>query len=173
MSKLRDILAAVAPTVATALGGPLAGVATRAIASKMLGREDATEDEVQEAVTSANGADLLKLKELELEFAKYLKDADIKLEQIASDDRSSARDRQARMKDWTPTILGLAIIVGFFGALAYIFVYGLPDSGSEVLLLMIGSLGAMTTQVANYYFGSSAGSKSKNAIISNLREATT
>ena len=165
MSKLRDILAAVAPTVATALGGPLAGVATRAIAPKMLGRDDATGDEVQKAVVSANGADLLKLKELEAEFAKHLKDADINLEQIASDDRSSARNRQARMKDWTPTVLGLAIIIGFFGALAYIFFYGLPDSGSEVLLLMIGSLGAMTTQVANYYFGSSAGSKSKNACI--------
>jgi hypothetical protein len=168
-NKIKDIIAAVAPTVATALGGPLAGVATRAIAGKILGRDDATFDEVEAAVTAASGADLVKLKELEYEFKAQLKDADIQLEKISADDRASARDRQARMKDWTPSILGLAIIIGFFGVLAYIFRFGLPDQGSEVLLIMVGALGTMTSQVGNFFFGSSAGSKTKDAVIAELK----
>lgn len=169
-NKIKDILATVAPTVATALGGPLAGVATRAIAGKILGRDDASVEEVEAAVAAASGTDLVKLKELEYEFKAQLKDADIQLERISADDRASARDRQARMKDWTPSVLGLAIIIGFFGVLAYIFRFGLPDQGSEVLLIMVGALGTMTSQVGNFFFGSSAGSKSKDAIISELKK---
>lgn len=169
-NKIKDILATVAPTVATALGGPLAGVATRAIAGKILGRDDASVEEVEAAVAAASGTDLVKLKELEYEFKAQLKDADIQLERISADDRASARDRQARMKDWTPSVLGLAIIIGFFGVLAYIFRFGLPDQGSEVLLIMVGALGTMTSQVGSFFFGSSAGSKSKDAIISELKK---
>jgi hypothetical protein len=167
--KLKAIIATVAPGIATALGGPLAGVATRALADKLLGTPDASAEAVEQAVAAATGGDLVKLKELEGEFQAQMQDAGIALERIAADDRASARDRQAKMKDWTPSVLGLAIIVGFFGVLAWIFRFGLPDNGSEVLLIMVGALGAMTTQVGNYFFGSSTGSKNKDAIIAGLK----
>lgn len=169
--RIGDVLAAVAPTLAAALGGPLAGIATRAIADKILGRGDAPIEEIEAAVVSASGADLVKLKELEYEFKAQLRDADIQLERIAAADRASARERQARTKDWIPSVLGLTVILGFFGVLAYIFRFGLPDQGGEVLLIMVGSLGAMTSQVGNFFFGSSAGSKSKDATIAELKRA--
>lgn len=169
---LRDIIATVAPTLATALGGPLAGVATRAIAGKLLGREDATIKELEAAVVSGTtGADLVKLKELELEFKIDLENAGIEMESIAADDRDSARMRQVKMKDWTPSVLGLAIILGFFGMLAYIMKYGLLADGNEVTLIMVGALSAMTTQVGNFFFGSSSGSKTKDTLIADLKGA--
>ncbi|WP_039017327.1 hypothetical protein [Halocynthiibacter namhaensis] len=170
-SVIKDIIATVAPTLATALGGPLAGVATRAIAAKILGKDDASFAEVEAAITGASGADLVRLKELEYEFKAQMEEADIKLESIAADDRNSARQRQVQMKDWTPSVLGLAIIIGFFGVLAYIFRFGLPAEGSEVLLIMMGALGTMTSQVGNFFFGSSSGSKSKDAVIADLKGA--
>lgn len=170
-SVIKDIIATVAPTLATALGGPLAGVATRAIAGKILGKDDASFAEVEAAITGASGADLVRLKELEYEFKAQMEEADIKLESIAADDRNSARLRQVQMKDWTPSVLGLAIIIGFFGVLAYIFRFGLPAEGSEVLLIMVGALGTMTSQVGNFFFGSSSGSKSKDAVIADLKGA--
>lgn len=169
--RIKDILGAVAPTLATALGGPLAGVATRAIAGKILERDDASVEEVEAALAAANGPDLVKLKEVDHAFKAQLEEADIQLERISAGDRASARERQARMKDWTPSVLGLAIIIGFFAVLAYLFRFGLPDQGSEVLLIMVGALGTMTSQVGNFFFGSSAGSKSKDAIISDLKGA--
>jgi len=165
----KNILAEVAPVLATAFGGPLAGVAAKAIAGKMLGREDASLDEVIAAVEGASPADLVKLKDLELEFATQMRDAEIDLERVAAGDRDSARNRQARMKDWTPSVLGTAIVLGFFGLLAYIVKYGLPSDGSDVLLIMVGALAAMTTQVGNYFFGSSTGSKNKDEIIADLK----
>jgi hypothetical protein len=164
-----DVIATAAPGLATALGGPLAGVATKAIAEKLLGKPTASGDDVVKAIMGATPADLVKLRELDATFKADMKKADIRLEEIAADDRDSARQRQAQTKDRTPAILGLAIVVGFFGVLAYLFKYGLPKEGSEVRLIMVGSLGVMTSQVGNFFFGSSSGSKSKDALISNLK----
>ncbi|KXF92104.1 hypothetical protein [Phaeobacter inhibens] len=168
--KIIEILAAVAPTLATALGGPLAGVATRTIATKLLGQEDATDNEVEAAILQADGNDLVRLREVETEFAARMKEAGIELERIAANDRDSARARQVKMRDRTPTVLGLLIILGFFAVLGAIFYYGLPESGREVLLAMVGALAAMTNQISNYFFGSSAGSKEKQDIISALKK---
>ncbi len=167
--KFIDIIATVAPTLATALGGPLAGVATRVIAGKLLGKDTASLEDVGAAIINAAPADLVKLKELDVQFKKDMAQAGVQLEKIAADDRGSARDRQVRMKDWTPSILGLAIIIGFFGTLAYIFRFGMPETGAEVLLIMMGALGGMTAQVGNYFFGSSTGSKSKDVTIAQLK----
>ena len=130
---IKQIIATVAPALATALGGPLAGMATRAIATELLGDPDADIVLVESAVATASGPDLVKLKELDVRFKADMQKARIDLEEIAAKDRNSARDRQVRMKDWTPSVLGLAIIVGFFGVLGVIFAFGLPDTGAEVL----------------------------------------
>jgi hypothetical protein len=168
-AKILEILGAVAPTIATALGGPLAGVATRTIADKLMGKPGASQEEVEQAILGASGADLVRMKEIEAEFAAQMKEADIELAQIDAGDRDSARDRQVKMRDWTPTLLGLVIIAGFFGVLAAIFLYGLPETGREVLLAMVGALAGMTSQISNYFFGSSAGSKEKQEIIAALK----
>lgn len=163
--KIIRFLSAVAPTVAAALGGPMAGVAVDALATQFMGRQGASADEVEQAILGASAADLVKLKQLDAEFAAQLQEGGIELERIASQDRVSARDRQVKMRDWTPAILGVLIIAGFFGVLSAIFYLGLPEDGSEVLLIMVGALGAMTSQVGNFFFGSSTGSKDKQQII--------
>ncbi len=169
--KLKELIATVAPTLATALGGPLAGVATRVITGKLMGDELASEDLLETHLEAASPDDLLALKQAELEFTAKMEEAGIELERVAAGDRASARDRQVQMRDWTPSALGLAVILGFFGVLAYLFRFGLPDDGSEVLLILVGALSAMTTQVGNFFFGSSSGSKSKDAIIADLKGA--
>ncbi len=64
MSGLTDILRAVAPTIATALGGPLAGAAVSFLASK-LGVDPAV---VEQTVAGMGPADLVKLKQMDLDF---------------------------------------------------------------------------------------------------------
>jgi len=167
--KLKGVLATVAPVLATALGGPLAGVATRTLAQKWIGDDAAGAAEIEAALAAATPADLVTLKEIEATFEAEMKRAGVELEKIAASDRDSARKRQTSMKDWTPSVLGLAIILGFFAVLAWIFRHGLPDSGGEVLLIMVGALGTMTSQVGNYFFGSSVGSKTKEAIIAGMK----
>jgi hypothetical protein len=106
MSGLKSILGALAPTVATALGGPLGGMAVKMVADK-LGISDATQEAVEMALTKATPEDLAKLKECEAQFKIEMKKLDIDLVRIAAEDRSSARARQAALKDSTPTILAI------------------------------------------------------------------
>lgn len=164
----KAIVGTVAPTIATALGGPLAGVATKTLASKLLGRPEATEEEVEAAVVGADPQTLLRLKEVETEFKKHMTDAGIKLEEIEAGDRANARAREIALKDHTPAYLAYAITVGFFGTLGYMLVEGKPATGGDALLVMLGSLGTAWAGVIAYYFGSSAGSRKKDEALSHV-----
>jgi hypothetical protein len=44
-------------------------------------------------------------------------------------------------------------------------VFGIPQTGTEVLLMMLGSLSTSWTGVVQFYYGSSAGSKAKNDLL--------
>jgi hypothetical protein len=90
-----------------------------------------------------------------------MKELDIDLERISSGDRDSARKMQMQTNDWIPRILALLITVGFFGILVWMLIKGMPATGTEALLMMLGALGTAWTGVVNFYYGSSAGSKAK------------
>jgi len=168
-AKIIDILRGIAPTIATALGGPMAGVAVRTLANELIGKPDASDDEVQAAILSATGQDLVRLKQIEADFSAQMAEAGVELERIAADDRASARLRQSKTGDIAPTVLGGAVIIGFFAVLAYVTIYGLPTESGPVLALLIGSLATGLSQVLNFYFGSSVGSKNKDGIIASLK----
>lgn len=175
MSKVdwRKIVGAVAPTLATALGGPLAGAAVKAIASQVLNKPEATVDEVEAAVVGADPALLVKLREVDLEFKKTLVDAGIKLEELAALDRANARDREIRTSDhWTPRVLASAVIGGFLGCIYAVFsgyVQGLKDPMIAGLIgTLIGYTSAKADTIVSYYFGSSASSKAKDDTLSQI-----
>ncbi len=96
-----------------------------------------------------------------------MKELDIDLERIAAGDRSDARDREVKTGDWTPKVLAFGITTGFFGILVWMFLHGMPTSGTEAMLIMLGALQTSYTGVIAYYFGSSAGSKAKNDMLAN------
>lgn len=158
-------LKTVLPTVATALGGPLAGVAVNFIADK-LGLEEKTVDAVKAAISGATPEQLVSMKQIDADLAKYFAGLDIRLEEIASADRVSARDREAKTGDsWTPRLLAFFITSGFFGVLGYLLVCGKPQTGGDALLVMLGSLGTAWAGVTNYYYGSTKGSADKTALL--------
>lgn len=157
----KHILGTVAPVLATAAGGPLAGVATKAIAAKLLGNADAKPDDVEAAVLGAGPETLVKLRELDQQFEKDLQAAGIELEKISANDRANARAREIAVKDYTPAGLAFLITAGFFGTLGWMLVNGKPVTGGDALLVMLGALGGAWASVCSYYFGSSAGSKLK------------
>ncbi len=98
-----------------------------------------------------------------------MRELDIDLERIASEDRDSARNREIKTKDWTPKILAGGITVGYFGVLFYMLTHGLPTTGgSEAMLVMLGTLGTAFGGVMAYYFGSSAGSKEKTEALNRM-----
>lgn len=166
----KKIVGTVGPALATALGGPLAGVAVKQIGNALLGKPDAKEDEVAAAVAGATPADLIKLRELDQQFAEQMANAGIRLEEIAAADRASARAREITAHDsWTPRILA-GVIVGGFLATCYMvltgYVAGLKDPMvSGIVGTLIGYVSAKADTVISYYFGSSSSSRAKDDVI--------
>lgn len=73
---LFDVVKGVAPTIASALGGPLAGAAASFLADK-LGASDKTQETVAQLV---QGVDPVKMKQLDIEFQEHMAGLGIQLQ---------------------------------------------------------------------------------------------
>lgn len=168
----KGLVKSIAPTIGTALGGPLGGIAGVAL-TKALGLGDAAakdETALAAAVQGASPDQLLLLKQADQEFALQMQKLGFEnleaLEAIAAGDRANAREREVKTQDWTPKALGLAITLGFFGLLYFLLRHEPPSGSRDILNIMLGSLGSAWIGVVTYYFGSSAGSARKTELLS-------
>lgn len=159
------LLGQIAPTIATALGGPLAGLATKTLSNVLLGHEDGDEEAVSAALQNATPEQLADVKKIDADFKVRMKELEIDLERISAGDRDSARKREISTGDRTTRYLAAGITLGFFGVLFWMFIYGVPKNGNEALLLMLGALQTSFTGIIAYYFGSSSGSKAKDDLL--------
>lgn len=157
-----DWLKQIAPTVASALGGPLAGLAVSAIA-KAVGVE---EDKVQDLISSNKMTpdQIAQLKIAEIELKKQENELGLNFEKLAVDDRKSAREMQMATRSWVPPLLAGTITLGFFGILILLLL-GKVQGDNNTILIMLGSLSTAWTGIIAYYFGSSAGSQAKTDLL--------
>lgn len=152
----KKIVAGVAPTIATALGGPLAGTATKFIAGALLGDENADEAEVEAAILDASPEDLAKLKQIDNDFKIKMKELDIDLERMGYEDRSSAREL-AKTNMWPQIVLSVVFIGGYFGILWILFDEGLAvhESMRDMAGVLLGVLTAGIPMILKFWFGGS------------------
>ena len=157
MDTLLSIIKGVAPVLATALDGSAGGAAVGWLADK-LGVPDATVEGVTAAL--AGNPDLtLKLKELDLEYAK-----------MDAQDRDSARQAYATVatsqysthldKAVVP-ILALGTVALAFGFIGVLMVRDVPTDQQQMVIFALGFITSSAGQVLSFYFGSSQGSKDK------------
>ncbi len=166
----KKIVGAVAPGLATALGGPLAGAAVAALSQELLGRPDASESEVAQAVVTGGAEALARIKEADRAFQVRMRELDIDVERVHQQDRDSARKREAATGDvFTPRLLA-AVIVGGFLTMVYMVLSGYVKGLTDPLVAgmvgtLIGYVSAKADQVVSYYFGSSSGSAAKTELL--------
>jgi len=161
MKTIGGLLGQIAPTIATAIGGPVAGMAVKALAGALGLSQDASSDDVQTALMNATPEQLAAVKKIDADFKVQMKELDIDLERIAAGDRDSARNMQMQTNDWIPRAMAVMVTFGFFGILTWLLTKGVPPTGSETLIYMLGALGTAWTGIVQFYFGSSAGRKAK------------
>ena len=163
-----DWLATIAPTAATLLGGPLAGMAVDAI-GKAIGLTDATKEQVKDALASGtlNADQMAAIKQAEADLILKVKQLDIDMEKVHAGDRASARDMAAKTGDtWTPRIIALVVFI-VWGAVNWKLFNGtISGDMRELVARALGTLDATLMAVIYYYFGSSAGSKEKTEAMS-------
>jgi hypothetical protein len=158
-----DWLKQIAPTIATAMGGPLAGMAVSAI-SKAIGVDP---EKVGDLISSnkLTADQIAQVKIAEIELQKQAQELGLNFEKLEVEDRKSARDMQSKTRSLMPPILAGTVTLGFFGIMTMMFI-GKVDSSNPAILMMLGSLGTAWTGIIAYYFGSSAGSQAKTDLLS-------
>lgn len=159
------ILKQVAPTVATALLGPLGGVAISALGN-VLGVSEPTQEKIANAIKDASltPEQITSLKELELKYQSEEKERGFRYAELAFKDVDSARQMQISVKSAVPAVLAFVVTLGFFGILIFL-VINQSYKPTEPLLVMLGSLGTAWTGIIAFYFGSSAGSQRKDELL--------
>ena len=173
LKDILGVLGAVAPTIASAIGGPLAGTAVGALKTALGLGGDATDQDVAQVVAKATPEQLLALKQSDQQFALDIKKLDIDLTKTYVADTSDARRTFGGQKSifW----LGIAILLTFAAVMAgvlygcYALISGamtVKDAG--LLATSTGLIGTITgyvagnaQQVVGYFFGSSQGSADK------------
>lgn len=158
---MMEWLKSIAPTVATALGGPLAGMAVSAVA-KAIGCEP---DEVQGIISSnkLTAEQVASIQLAELELKKQAQSMNLDFAKLITEDKKSARDMQIATKSWIPPVMALGVTCGFFGIL-FGLMYGQIQHAPQIDI-MLGSLGTAWTGIISFYFGSSAGSQAKTELL--------
>ncbi len=162
------IIKTVAPWLASALTGPLGGMAVTAIADT-LGLTDKTTDAIKQAISGATPEQMLALKQADQAFAIQMQALGFKqladMEAIAAGDRKDARGMQVATRSKVPGMMSFIITVGFLGLLTGMMTGYLKAEDNQAMLLMLGALGVAFGQVINYWLGSTSESGRKTELL--------
>lgn len=157
--KILDIIKNLGPAVATALAPATGGISlgVLGLVKSITGTEDA---EIAEEILKADPA---KLAEFELK----LKELAITEQAALLADRADAREMNVAMQStsqaWVQPALAFLAVLGFFATLVGLYFGDAVDTSTrDILLVLIGILGAVFKDVFGFYFGSSKGSKDKD-----------
>jgi hypothetical protein len=144
MNELFNILKSFAPTLATAVAGPLGGAAVTALASK-LGVSDSV-DAVAKAI-AGDPAAAQKIAELELEMAKVAAGA-----MINEDNNVSKRwDADMSSDSWlSKNIRPMSLVAIFIGYFLFAMMSAFGLNANEAYVTLLGQWGML---IMGAYFG--------------------
>jgi len=144
MNELFNILKGIAPTLATAVAGPLGGAAVTALASK-LGVSDSV-DAVAKAI-AGDPAAAQKIAELELEMAKVAAGA-----MINEDNNVSKRwDADMSSDSWlSKNIRPMSLVAIFIGYFLFAMMSAFGLNANEAYVTLLGQWGML---IMGAYFG--------------------
>ena len=150
----KKTLAKVAPGIATALGGPMAGVAV-GMATKALGIDDGDESALSAAVASGDPQVLLKLKNAENDFLKEMKALDVDVFKAEVDDRKDARQLAIKGGKYPQVVLSVLYTLGYFWTMYAVFAgdVTIADNLRELAGALIGIMSTAQMTIMRFWFG--------------------
>ena len=162
-----DTIRKLAPTVASALGGPLAGVAITAI-GELFGMSEPTQDKIKAAIEngSLTGEQISGIRMLELQLKAEEAERGFRYAELENKNVADARAMKIATGTVFPEILSGFITLGFFGVLGWML-YDKTALESQPLLIMLGTLGAAFVAVINYWLGNNKGSDRTKELLAN------
>jgi hypothetical protein len=164
---MMDFLTTIAPTIASALLGPLGGIAVAGL-GKIFGIDGATQKDITKAISDSKITpdQLAEIQKLELQFQNDEKERGFKYSELEFKDRDSARTMQVATRSTTPTVLTYVVTLGFFGILGWML-YDDSVVNSPPLLIMLGTLGTAWTACVSFWVGTTNNSQHKDILLAN------
>ena len=163
MANFKDILKDIAPTLATALGGPLAGVAANFVTGKMGGGDGSQSTAIESVLRdlTSSSEKLGQLKQIESDFKLEMEKLEVDVFGLEVQDRVSAREL-AKENMWPQICITFLFLAFYFGLLFYMFSIEVSDQvnmkkGDNSLMgelqILIGVLTAGVPQILGFWFG--------------------
>jgi hypothetical protein len=157
-----------------AAGAVPGGGLAKDIITGLLGVDDDTTDAQIIQALEADPEKLIELKRIETEHERELIALGIEGERVRLSDVAGARERDVKVQtlrggNWRADVLAFLVTGGLLACILAVFIAQIPDGPArDLLLLLFGSLTAAFTTIVQFEFGSSNGSKSKDAILGNV-----
>jgi len=179
---LKTALTSIAPTLATMLGGPLAGTAVTALEAAFGLAPGAGEEGITKVMQSGQMTPdvMASIRAADQKHAEIIGQQGIDLQKLNADhaaamasidagDRDSARKREIAVRGITTPALAWSVVaasIALGGAVVAGYVTKDP-SQATLVGTVIGYVFSEAKQVLAYYFGSSAGSTRKDELLAN------
>lgn len=162
----KSIVRTVAPFIGGSLGGPVGAAAASAISKALLGKDSATDNELEEAIRNATPEQLAELKKIDNDFKVKMAELGFSEKELHYKDRQGAR-KLFEVNIYPQIVLSAVFITGYF-IILYFVMGGLmsSDMAIEVKMMVATLIGVLTGEVPrimSFWFGSSTGSKEKTA----------
>ncbi len=162
-----DTLKTLAPTVASALGGPLAGAAVSALGS-VFGVSEPTQATIaklfQDGQLSAE--QLGQIRQLEMQYQNEERERGFKYAELEFKDRDSARSMAVATHSATPSILTWIIVVLTLAAEAMLLFKQVPPGADPIIVgRVLGTMDSALVMVLSFWFGSNSSSQQKTALL--------
>ena len=146
---IKGLVGAVAPTIGSAIGGPV-GAGAGKILAQVLG-VPAEPQAVQKALSEASPEQLAEIKKADLAYKTRLAELEVDIFELETADIQDAR----KNSDWTPKVLAMMAFL-FFGGYVTLVTVQPPDANSEAVInLVLGYLGGVVSAVVSFDFGAS------------------
>ena len=161
-------LKSLAPTVASAMFGPLGGAAVAAVGD-LLGVSNATKDKISEIIQAGQMTpeQVGKIKELELEYQNNEKERGFRYAELSFKDRDSAR--QANVAGGTQKMLfwmSIVLLTASLGCETLVLFRGYPKEIPEIIVgRVLGLMDAVAMLVLSYWYGTTNSSAQKSELL--------
>ena len=158
------LIGGVAPTLATALGGPLAGAAVHTIAEALgvdvppkFTSDSSFVGRLRDAIGGATPEQRAAIIKAEHDFEARMRELDIDLARLHAEDRQSARQAFTRHRSFLVPAIAVMVMLAFFATVGGVL-FGVPGLAAEHSVLagtVVGYVSAKADQVVSFFFGSS------------------
>lgn len=153
--KFLDVVKQLAPTAATLLGGPLAGMAVKVI-GEAVGMPEATQEKIEKAITGGQltGEQVVALRAADDALKVKLAELGLRADELVVEDRKDARAMFVATRARTPGVLSWTIVFATLFLEGWVLINGVPTNADPLIIgRVLGTLDSAFVTVIAFWLG--------------------